>query len=35
MRRFVKDFLLPMAVAVALAFVIQAAVAKPYEIPTE
>jgi signal peptidase I len=31
----VKDFLLPMAVAVALAFVIQAAVAKPYEIPTE
>jgi len=34
-RRFVKDFLLPMAVAVALAFVIQAAVAKPYEIPTE
>ena len=34
MRRFVKDFLLPMAVAVALAFVIQAAVAKPYEIPT-
>ncbi len=35
MRRFVKDFLLPMAVAVALAFVIQAAIAKPYEIPTE
>ncbi len=35
MRRFVKDFLLPLAVAVALAFVIQAAVAKPYEIPTE
>lgn len=35
MRRLVKDFLLPMAVAVALAFVIQAAVAKPYEIPTE
>lgn len=34
MRRFVKDFLLPLAVAVALAFVIQAAVAKPYEIPT-
>ena len=35
MRRFVKDILLPMAVAIALAFVIQAAVAKPYEIPTE
>jgi signal peptidase I len=34
MRRFVKDILLPLAVAVALAFVIQAAVAKPYEIPT-
>ncbi len=34
MRRVVKDFILPLAVAVALAFVIQAAVAKPYEIPT-
>jgi signal peptidase I len=34
-RRIVKDVLLPIAVAVALAFVIQAAVAKPYEIPTE
>ena len=34
MRRLVKDFVLPLAVAVALAFVIQAAVAKPYEIPT-
>ena len=34
MRRFVKDVVLPLAVAVALAFVIQAAVAKPYEIPT-
>lgn len=34
MRRFVKDIVLPLAVAVALAFVIQAAVAKPYEIPT-
>lgn len=30
-----KEFLLPIAVAVGLAFVIQAAVAKPYEIPTE
>lgn len=35
MRRLIKDVLLPVAVAVALAFVIQAAVAKPYEIPTE
>jgi signal peptidase I len=34
-RRLVKDVLIPVAVAVALAFVIQAAVAKPYEIPTE
>ncbi len=34
MRRVVKDVLLPVAVAVALAFVIQASVAKPYEIPT-
>jgi len=34
-RRLVKDVLIPLAVAVALAFVIQAAVAKPYEIPTE
>ena len=33
-RRLVKDVLLPVAVAVALAFVIQASVAKPYEIPT-
>lgn len=35
MRRLVKDILLPVAVAIALAFVIQAVVAKPYEIPTE
>jgi len=34
-RRVVKDVILPVAVAVALAFVIQASVAKPYEIPTE
>lgn len=34
MRRIVKDVLLPLAVALALAFVIQASVAKPYEIPT-
>lgn len=34
MRRLFKDAILPVAVAVALAFVIQAAVAKPYEIPT-
>jgi signal peptidase I len=33
-RRLVKDVLLPVAVAIALAFVIQASVAKPYEIPT-
>jgi signal peptidase I len=33
-RRIVKDVLLPLAVALALAFVIQASVAKPYEIPT-
>ena len=35
MRRVVKDIILPIAVAGALAFVIQASVAKPYEIPTE
>lgn len=29
-----KDVVLPVAVAIALAFLIQAAVAKPYEIPT-
>jgi signal peptidase I len=34
MRRLIRDVLLPCAVAVALAFVIQASVAKPYEIPT-
>lgn len=34
-RTTVKDILLPVAVAIALAFVIQASVAKPYEIPTE
>ncbi len=33
-RRLMKDLILPVAVAVALAFLIQAAVAKPYEIPT-
>ena len=35
MRRLIKDVVLPVAVAIALAFVIQASVAKPYEIPTE
>lgn len=35
MRRFVRDVVLPVMVAVGMAFVIQAAVAKPYEIPTE
>lgn len=34
MRRLVKDLLLPVALAFALAFVIQDSVAKPYEIPT-
>jgi signal peptidase I len=34
LRRLVKDVLLPVAVAIALAFVIQASIAKPYEIPT-
>ena len=34
LRRTVKDVLLPVLVAIALAFVIQASVAKPYEIPT-
>lgn len=33
-RRLMKDLILPVAVAVALAFLIQASVAKPYEIPT-
>jgi signal peptidase I len=33
-RRLVRDALIPAAVAIATAFVIQAAVAKPYEIPT-
>ncbi len=35
MRRFVRELLLPVMVALGLAFVIQSAVAKPYEIPTE
>lgn len=34
MRRLIKDVVLPVAVAIALAFVIQASVAKPYAIPT-
>lgn len=34
MRRLMKDLVLPVAVAIALAFLIQAAIAKPYEIPT-
>ena len=33
-RRAFTDVILPLAVAVALAFVVQAALAKPYEIPT-
>lgn len=35
MRWLIKDLLLPCAVAVALALIIQASIAKPYEIPTE
>ncbi|MGD9694054.1 MAG: signal peptidase I [Thermoleophilia bacterium] len=34
MRRIFRDVVLPIAVALALAFVVQAAVAKPYEIPS-
>lgn len=34
MRRIMRDSVLPVMVALAMAFVIQAAVAKPYEIPT-
>ena len=34
LRQVIKDFILPIAVATSLALVIQAAVAKPYEIPT-
>ncbi len=34
LRRFMKDVVLPVAVAIALAFLIQASIAKPYEIPT-
>ena len=34
MRRAFTDVILPLAVALALAFVVQAALAKPYEIPT-
>jgi len=33
-RRAFTDVILPLAVALALAFVVQAALAKPYEIPT-
>ena len=34
-RRLIKDVLLPVAIAIVLAFVIQATIAKPYQIPTE
>ena len=34
MRKVIKDLVLPVAVAITLAFVIQASIAKPYEIPT-
>ncbi len=33
-RAIIRDFILPLAVAFAIAFVIQEAMAKPYEIPT-
>lgn len=35
LRRLMKDLVLPVAVAITLALLIQAAIAKPYEIPTE
>lgn len=35
LRRFMKDLVLPVAVAVTLALLIQGSIAKPYEIPTE
>ena len=34
MRRLLRDAIIPGAVAIGMAFVIQASVAKPYEIPT-
>lgn len=34
LRRLMKDLILPVAVAICLAFLIQAAIAKPYQIPT-
>jgi signal peptidase I len=34
-RTLIRDTLIPVAVAIALAFVIQGSIAKPYEIPTE
>lgn len=34
MRKIIKDLVLPVVVAITLAFVIQASIAKPYEIPT-
>lgn len=34
LRGVIRDFILPLAVAFAIAFVVQAALAKPYEIPT-
>lgn len=35
LRRFMKDVVLPVAVAIALAILIQGVIAKPYQIPTE
>ena len=34
LRSVIRDFILPLAVAFAIAFVVQEAMAKPYEIPT-
>ena len=34
LRRFMKDVVLPVAVAIALAILIQGVIAKPYQIPT-
>lgn len=35
MRRLIRDLVLPCLVAIVLAFIIQAVIAKPYEIPTD
>ena len=35
MRRFLRDLVVPVTIAIALAFLVQATLAKPYQIPTE